>query len=76
MYIKWTLKLLVPLTLKPSVLDAKSFVGYLMIAEDLKSKMDSFLLSLGLMETLLCLSIDIWVWGFSALGSMKVILRT
>ena len=64
MYIKWTLKLLIPLTMKLSGLGPKSFVGYLTIVEDLKLKtIVSSPLSLGSMETLLCLSVNIWVWG-------------
>ena len=59
MYIKWTLKLLIPLTLKPSGLGAKSFVGYLTIVEDLKLKtMGSSPLALGSTETLLCAGPD------------------
>ena len=47
-----------------------------MIAEDLMLKtVDSSLLSLGSMETLLCLTVNIWVSGFSALGSMRTILK-
>ena len=43
-------------------------MGYLTIAEDFKLKtMDSSLLSLGSIETLLCLSVNIWVWGIFSL---------
>ena len=52
------LKLLIPLTLKPLGVGSKSSAGYLTIVADLKVENDSLIpLSLGSMETLLCLSI-------------------